>query len=397
MTDKTPKAFQTAKLSKDGKWRWFPKVPHLVQYVPNGRYYGRKKHLGKIHKKSLNTDVFSVAKERLNDFISDLYQTQTDGGSLTFGQALVIYRHATNQDVAAKANSKRYRSWCITKLLESWPGIEKKLLADITEKECLDWSSRLAKAISSTYYNNTLSTFKQIFQAGSEEQSKLGGDLLRDPSAKVKRVRVSSKELILPEHSKFSALVLEVRRNSGSHGPEAADMIEFLTYSGMRVFSEAKHFTWEDIDWSRKELVVRGDPSTSTSGQKIGTKNSESRRIPMNPDMEEFLQRLKAKRDKVRQKTSGKLFRISECQHSLTRACAALGIPNLTHHDLRHLFATRCIESGVDIPTVATWLGHKDRGVLAMKTYGHLRNEHSVSMAQKVRFNQPPAPVPSAG
>jgi len=58
----------------------------------------------------------------------------------------------------------------------------------------------------------------------------------------------------------------------------------------------------------------------------------------------------------------------------------------LTHHDLRHLFATRCIESGVDIPTVSRWLGHKDGGALAMKTYGHLRNEHSQAMAQKVKF-----------
>jgi hypothetical protein len=32
-----------------------------------------------------------------------------------------------------------------------------------------------------------------------------------------------------------------------------------------------------------------------------------------------------------------------------------VGLSKLTHHDLRHLFATRCIESGVDIPTVARW------------------------------------------
>jgi integrase len=37
---------------------------------------------------------------------------------------------------------------------------------------------------------------------------------------------------------------------------------------------------------------------------------------------------------------------------------------------LRHLFATRCIETGVDIPTVSRWLGHKDGGGLAMKVYG---------------------------
>ncbi|MDA1277859.1 MAG: tyrosine-type recombinase/integrase [Verrucomicrobia bacterium] len=60
---------------------------------------------------------------------------------------------------------------------------------------------------------------------------------------------------------------------------------------------------------------------------------------------------------------------------------------HLTHHDLRHLFATRCIESGVDIPTVSRWLGHKDGGALAMKVYGHLRNQHSASMAKLVKFS----------
>jgi integrase len=59
---------------------------------------------------------------------------------------------------------------------------------------------------------------------------------------------------------------------------------------------------------------------------------------------------------------------------------------NITHHDLRHLFATRRIESGVDIPTVSRWLGHKDGGALAMKTYGHLRIKHTQAMAQKVKF-----------
>jgi hypothetical protein len=40
----------------------------------------------------------------------------------------------------------------------------------------------------------------------------------------------------------------------------------------------------------------------------------------------------------------------------------------------------------VDVPTVAKWLGHKDGGALAMRTYGHLRNEHSIAAASKVSF-----------
>jgi len=77
---------------------------------------------------------------------------------------------------------------------------------------------------------------------------------------------------------------------------------------------------------------------------------------------------------------------VHECQGAIDTACKKLSIVRITHHDLRHLFATRCIESGVDIPTVSRWLGHKDGGALAMKVYGHLRDSHSTAMAQKVRF-----------
>jgi integrase len=51
-----------------------------------------------------------------------------------------------------------------------------------------------------------------------------------------------------------------------------------------------------------------------------------------------------------------------------------------------HLFATRHIEAGADIPTVSRWLGHKDGGALAMRVYGHLRDEHSQKMAKRVTF-----------
>jgi hypothetical protein len=50
------------------------------------------------------------------------------------------------------------------------------------------------------------------------------------------------------------------------------------------------------------------------------------------------------------------------------------------------MFAITCIEAGVDIPTVARWLGHKGGGALAMKVYGHLRYEHSAAQIKKVTF-----------
>jgi integrase len=81
---------------------------------------------------------------------------------------------------------------------------------------------------------------------------------------------------------------------------------------------------------------------------------------------------------------------LHECQVTMDRAAKEVGMKRITHHDLRHLFATRCIESAVDIPTVSRWLGHKDGGALAMRVYGHLRDQHSTDMATKVRFASTP-------
>jgi hypothetical protein len=47
-------------LSKDGKWRSFPKVPNLLQYVFNENYYGRIKIDGKIIRESLQTSVWTT-------------------------------------------------------------------------------------------------------------------------------------------------------------------------------------------------------------------------------------------------------------------------------------------------------------------------------------------------
>ena len=122
---------------------------------------------------------------------------------------------------------------------------------------------------------------------------------------------------------------------------------------------------------------MRGDPDE-------GTKNSEIRRVPMIAEMRQLLERLQ--NEHLGEPRTASVMRVGECQKAMDAAGKKTGVAHLTHHDLRHLFATRCIESGVDIPTVSRWLGHKDGGALAMKVYGHLRNQHSASMAKLVKF-----------
>ena len=122
---------------------------------------------------------------------------------------------------------------------------------------------------------------------------------------------------------------------------------------------------------------------------------SSDRFVPLFPALDGLLKKIIERRKSAAQfSEDGKaplgpedfLFRIGECQKSIDAACQRASVARVTHHDFRHLFATVCIESGVDIPTVAAWLGHNDGGALAMKTYGHLRADHSQLAAQKVKF-----------
>ena len=114
------------------------------------------------------------------------------------------------------------------------------------------------------------------------------------------------------------------------------------------------------------------------------TKNGKDRWIPLNSSLRQLLEQMRA--EQANESPDKTVMRVFECQKSIDRAAKLVGVKRITHHDLRHLFATRCIEAGVDIPTVSRWLGHQDGGALCMKTYGHLRDEHSQREALKVTF-----------
>lgn len=351
-------------------------MPHLLQYASNGNYYARIKVNGKVIRESLKTSTWTIAKLRLTDFLKKHQEARDRVAPPKFSEAVETFKRELAADTGIKPRSKEYRLLCLLKIERSWPRLWALRLDEITPQACKEWAAELNNKIAGHYFNNTIATLRQVLQAGIRAHKDKAGITLTNPAAELTRVRVKQKNLQLPEPSHFKSLVENLRKGSGPWGQRVASLVEFLAYSGLRIYSEANWVRWEDIDWQRKEIIVRGNPET-------GTKNSEIRRIPVLPDMEVLLNRLKETLGKT---PSGLIMQVDECTLALARACKDLGISRLTHHDLRHLFATRCIESGVDIPTVSKWLGHKDGGALAMKTYGHLRNEHSQAMAQKVKF-----------
>jgi integrase len=367
-----------AKKTKPKVWSR-SRLSNLYLHVPTGTYYARAKVAGVDRWATLETGVFSVAEQRIGKKVAELRRGQAGLRSLargiaTVGQAADAYRASVDLNVHIKASSIAYRKQTIDALLKSWPGLSDRKLADVTRRDCEHWAAGYAKRVHGSRYNNTLDTLRHIFELGVDR-----GLIHSNAAAAVGKVKVTPKKLQLPTREQFTELLKAVEASGAWCKQECADLIRFLAFSGCRI-TEASHVQWKHIDGKTGTITIEGDPET-------GTKNRERRLIPIIEPMRELLERL-ADREKNPRNAArkGYVLHVVECREALETACAKLKIPKLTHHDLRHLFATRCIESSVDIPTVSRWLGHKDGGALAMKTYGHLRDEHSQQMAAKVSF-----------
>jgi integrase len=361
------------------QWQKTP-VANLLRHVQSGNYYARIRVRGKLIWKSLKTDRITVAKLRLSDFHKEERQraathNAVTRGQMTFGDALAAFQRKLESNPNIKPKTKEYYEFRVKALIESWPDLKAKDVSKISRSECESWSVTNAKKTSSSSHNHTVGLLRQVFEIAIE-----AGARYDNPALAAKRVKErAQKQIKLPESSQFEVLVKEIENSGSGFAKPSAELVQFLAYGGFRK-SEAQNITWEDCDFERGRITVRGSPETGLKGRQAG----ETRVVPMIPDMRRLLETIQTEQPNAR--PNHRIMRVTECKRSITSACKKLGIPRFTHHDLRHLFATRCIEAGVDIPTVARWLGHRDGGALAMKTYGHLRDEHSSTMAQKVTF-----------
>lgn len=134
----------------------------------------------------------------------------------------------------------------------------------------------------------------------------------------------------------------------------------------IRLKSEGLTLRWEDIDFARGTVTV----------QAAYSKNSKPRVIPMNSLVREALERLPRKGEWVFTKPNGKPYTAVLGFDKARKAAGLIDIvPNtdtfaVTGHTLRHTFATRLIENGVDLRTVQELGGWSNLKML--ERYGHV-------------------------
>jgi integrase len=359
---------------------WQPtKIPNLFLLLESGIYYGRVKPKGgRQIRKSLETTSLTVAKEKLRVWLLSLPISQQATGG-TWGDVSGPF-NAWLQGEKVKGeitdSTIEYKGELIINIRRTWDNFDAFKLAQLTDKLFSDWLVAHRAKYSSTRTNGATTVLREMVDVAVKDNvlpKAVASAAL--PGLRYVKVKYDYKRLLnnLPEPPQVLELRGEVYRRSKMAGTRGGWLFDFLLFSGSRI-EAAGDVRWENIKWN-----ANGDGQLYFRTAKYGPYE-----MPLFPQLRELLERIK--RESPNAKPDDRVLPTRSLQTVLGHACKHLKLAHLSHHDLRHLFATRCIEAGVDIPTVAHWLGHKDGGRTAMMIYGHLRQTHSQAQAKKVDF-----------
>ena len=343
--------------------KWTRVGENLVRH-PAGTIYLRAKIAGKKVRQSLETPDLRAAKRRRDMLLEDLRHAAALGSENieTLADALAIERETTLAKPKLKQRTRDYYAYLFDKIAASLPG-HKRAAVWTPEDARKWWAAHCKDNPAPVHANNALAAVRRMMRTVVER-----GIRRDDPTKGIRRLKLEKTRIDdLPTAEQMDALLASIRSQKLRHSEESAQMVDFLAWSGLRI-SELQALRWKDV----------GDQWITVTGGTKGTKNREIRQVPINSRLRAILA-LRERAD-----DSMPVFHILTPRMALENACERLGIRHMRIHDLRHWFASHCIARGVDVVTVAAWLGHKDGGKTLLATYAHHQKLHSLASVSKL-------------
>lgn len=269
------------------------------------------------------------------------------------------------------------------------PAIGAKLIRDVRSADCMMVIGNLSGS-SRSLQSAVLNAMRALFECAVDNHI-----IARNPVSKsLQPVAHVAEEREPLTHEQMDALC----RKAISHTDKLLGAFILLCgWAGLRE-GEALGLNWSSIDFDRGTIHVKEQyiGTGVTSSLKTETSN---RRVPMPPVLLSFLSGLPEPHTgylfnvRSRSLKSGyfqKMQRMSSVDKDglqrVTNAVRSASLDFYVHpHLLRHTYATRCIEGGLDPKTVQYLLGHSTSKV-TMDIYAHYQEEERhAETAHKVR------------
>ena len=161
-------------------------------------------------------------------------------------------------------------------------------------------------------------------------------------------------------------------------------------YTGLRI-GELLALSWPDMNTKKCEIYINkschyGITGSGTYGRIIDLPKTPSsvRTIPLPRQLMPLLREVKKKSRSLYIVANGENpVSIRSYQRSFALLLKKLNIPHRGFHSLRHTFATRALECGMDVKTLSEILGHKNP-MVTLNRYAHSLMEHKKEMMNKL-------------
>lgn len=256
------------------------------------------------------------------------------------------------------------------------PIILQKFISNLSQ----NGNKRTNKGLSSNYINGIVS----IIQSSLKKAHILG--LVTDYNAdKIKRPKLVEKQIVcftLCEQKKIEKHI------ANSHRQKLKGVILCL-YTGLRI-GELLALTWNDIDFAKNTLSVTKSCHDGYINSKhcviIDTPKTQNstRQIPLSKPLINLLKQLrKNTQSKYIISHNNKPILVRSYQRTFELLLKKLNIQHKGFHALRHTFATRALECGMDVKSLSEILGHKNT-TITLNRYAHSLWEHKANMMDKL-------------
>ncbi len=166
--------------------------------------------------------------------------------------------------------------------------------------------------------------------------------------------------------------------------------IVICLYTGLRI-GELLALTWEDVDFengllkvNKETYRIKQNDIYETIIDKPKTKTS-TRLIPVPKTLLAKLKELKKKSkfDHIISTNKNTIVGTRSYQRTFETILKKLGIPYQNFHSLRHTFATRAVEIGIDVKSLAELMGHKNATV-TLQRYTHSLLSYKTDIMNKL-------------
>ena len=226
------------------------------------------------------------------------------------------------------------------------------------------------------------------------------GSLRYNPADACDLPKVYQKEIVPLEQDEITAFLNEIR------GDKFEYIYQVTLFTGLRQ-GEVLGLTWDCVDFQDNTLYINKQlqKSRKVGGeyQLVPTKNGKARLITVAPSVMSVLRKQKSKQAKMQllagsdwKNVDNLVFTNEQGQHlthvtvykSFKKIVRGLGLDSTRFHDLRHSYAVAAIESGDDIKTVQSNLGHAT-AAFTLNIYAHTTQKMRQESADRMeRFIQ---------